>query len=292
MNLTRPLILGLGALLVSKMLSRGIATDPSSVPQRSGDGAPSPDGGLLGGLGGLLEKLQTAGYGETAKSWVGPGQNQPIEPAQLRSALGQKTLSDVARHAGISEQELLSQLSQNLPEFVDKLTPHGQVPGPQEIAAAYGQKTETAASMLVPETVLYTLRVVSGHRGRSLQGGRHGLGADPGLRQGTGGQRGAGVKRMSCRRKPHPAGQAEWPPQALRRRGSHGRRDWSSPGPQSPHRGRNGGEAGYYPGLVPQACRPQVRWLESPSRPRQTAHYARARAADRSHGERELGLGL
>ena len=136
MNLTKPLILGLGALLVSKMLSRGSATDPSSVPQGSGTGAPSPDGGLLGGLGGLLEKLQTAGHGETAKSWVGPGQNQPIEPAQLRSALGQKTLSDVARHSGISEQELLSQLSQNLPEFVDKLTPHGRVPGPQEIGAA------------------------------------------------------------------------------------------------------------------------------------------------------------
>ena len=140
MNLTKPLILGLGALLVSKMLSRGSATDQSSVPQGSGAGVPSPDGGLLGGLGGLLEKLQTAGHGETAKSWVGPGQNQPIEPAQLRSALGQKTLSDVARHAGISEQELLSQLSQNLPEFVDKLTPHGRVPGPQEIAAALSQR--------------------------------------------------------------------------------------------------------------------------------------------------------
>jgi uncharacterized protein YidB (DUF937 family) len=122
MNLTKPLVLGLGALLVNKMLSRGNATDQSSVPQGSSAGAPSPDGGLVGGLGGLLEKLQTAGHGEAAKSWVGSGQNQPIEAGQLRSALGQKTLSDIARHAGISEQELLAQLSQNLPEFVDKLT--------------------------------------------------------------------------------------------------------------------------------------------------------------------------
>jgi hypothetical protein len=36
----------------------------------------------------------------------------------------------------------------------------------------------------------------------------------------------------------------------------------------------NCGEARYYPGLVPQACRQQVRWLESPSRPRQTADHA------------------
>ena len=50
---------------------------------------------------------------------------------------------------------------------------------------------------------------------------------------------------------------------------------------------RNCGEAGYYPGLVPQACRQQVRWLESPSRPRQTADQARGRAAHRSHGRGE-----
>jgi putative transposase len=35
-------------------------------------------------------------------------------------------------------------------------------------------------------------------------------------------------------------------------------------------RSQDSGEAEYYPGLVPQACRQQVRWLESPSRPRQT----------------------
>jgi hypothetical protein len=90
MNLTKPLVLGLGALLVNKMLSRGNATDQSSVPQGSSAGAPSPDGGLVGGLGGLLEKLQTAGHGEAAKSWVGSGQNQPIEAGQLRSARGRK----------------------------------------------------------------------------------------------------------------------------------------------------------------------------------------------------------
>src|SRR5262245_48557502 len=121
--------------------------------------------------------------------------------------------------------------------------------------------------MLVPETVLYTLRVVSGHRGRSLQGGRYGLGADPGLRHGDGGPRAAGAQRISGRRKPHPEGQAEWTPQALGRRASHTRRDWPSPRPQGSRRGRNGGAARHYPGLVPQACRPEVRWLESPSRP-------------------------
>lgn len=140
MNLSKPLILGLGALLVGKMLSRGSATAQTSAPPGGGAGAASPDGGLVGGLGGLLEKLQNAGQGDTVKSWVGPGQNQPINPGQLRSALGQKTVSDVAQQAGINEQELLSQLSQALPQFVDKLTPNGKVPSLQDIAAALTRK--------------------------------------------------------------------------------------------------------------------------------------------------------
>jgi uncharacterized protein YidB (DUF937 family) len=139
MNLSKPLILGLGALLVGRMLSGGGGTAQPTAPQGPGAGAP-PDGGLAGGLGGLLQKLQNAGHGDTAKSWVGPGQNQPIDPGQLRSALGQKTVSEVAQQAGINEQEFLSQLSQNLPQFVDQLTPNGRVPSLQEIAAALTRK--------------------------------------------------------------------------------------------------------------------------------------------------------
>jgi len=140
MNLTKPLMIGLGALLVSKVLSSGRATPQASLPQGQGVGAGAPDGGHAGGLGGLLEKLQTAGHGEVVKSWLGPGENQGIEPGQLRSALGQKTVSDVAQQAGVTEQDLLSQLSQALPQFVDKLTPNGRIPSLQEIATALSQK--------------------------------------------------------------------------------------------------------------------------------------------------------
>jgi uncharacterized protein YidB (DUF937 family) len=116
------------------------ATGQSSVSQSGGTGSASPDGGLVGGLGGLLEKLQSAGHGETVKSWLGPGQNQPIEPGQLGSALGQKNIGAAAQQAGVSEQEFLSQLAQVLPQFVDKLTPNGRIPSLQEISAALQQK--------------------------------------------------------------------------------------------------------------------------------------------------------
>jgi uncharacterized protein YidB (DUF937 family) len=122
------------------MLTSSGVTGQSSVPQGGGASPAPPDGGLVGGLGGLLDKLQSAGHGDVVKSWLGPGANQPIEPGQLRSALGQETVSDVARRAGTSEQDLLSQLAQNLPQFVDKLTPNGRIPSLQEIAAALSQK--------------------------------------------------------------------------------------------------------------------------------------------------------
>lgn len=136
MDLSKGLMLGLGALLVGRMLAGG-----RTAPAGGGPGTTaSSNGGLAGGLGGLLDKLQSAGHGETVKSWLGPGQNQPIQPGQLQSALGQKTVSEAAQQAGMTDQDFLSQLAQVLPQFVDQLTPNGRIPSLQDIAAALSQK--------------------------------------------------------------------------------------------------------------------------------------------------------
>ena len=119
------------ALLASGALTRKQA--PAPAPGASP--APSVDaGGLLGGLGGLLEKLQQGGLGEVAKSWVGSGQNQPISPGPLGSALGPSIVKALAEKTGLSEQEVAAQLSQVLPGFVDKLTPQGRLPTHEELA--------------------------------------------------------------------------------------------------------------------------------------------------------------
>src|SRR5882757_8780281 len=83
-----------------------------------------------------------------------------------------------------------------------------------------------------------------------------------------------GAERISGRREPHPEGAAEWSAEAFGRRARRARRDRSSPGPQGSRRRRDHRPTGHYPGLVPQACRPQVRWLEGPSRPGQTSDQA------------------
>ncbi|HWG05912.1 MAG TPA: YidB family protein [Beijerinckiaceae bacterium] len=132
-DVTKPLAIAVGALVLGKMLSGHSAPPPPQAPANAGQANMGSDGGLLGGLGGLLGKLQDAGHGNIANSWIGSGQNTPIQPGQLGSALGQQTISDLARQSGMSEQDLLNQLSQVLPGLVDKLTPNGRLPTAAEL---------------------------------------------------------------------------------------------------------------------------------------------------------------
>jgi uncharacterized protein YidB (DUF937 family) len=129
-SLAKPLMLAFTALLASGALGR--KQEPASAPTTSPASANA--GGLLGGLGGLLEKLQQSGHGEVTKSWIGSGQNQPISPGSLGSALGPSIIKALAEKTGLSEQELTAQLSELLPGFVDKLTPQGRLPTHDELA--------------------------------------------------------------------------------------------------------------------------------------------------------------
>jgi uncharacterized protein YidB (DUF937 family) len=89
---------------------------------------------VLGGLGGLLNKLQQGGLGDVVNSWVGSGQNQPVSPGQVGSALGPSIIKMLAQKSGLSEQEISQQLSQVLPGLVDKLTPNGRLPTAAELS--------------------------------------------------------------------------------------------------------------------------------------------------------------
>lgn len=87
---------------------------------------------LSGGLGDLVRQFQQNGHGDIVNSWVGPGANKPISPNDLASALGSDRLNALAAQSGMSRDELLDGLSQQLPEVVDQLTPEGRLPTEQE----------------------------------------------------------------------------------------------------------------------------------------------------------------
>jgi uncharacterized protein YidB (DUF937 family) len=130
-DLATPIAIAAGALLLGKLFS-GSSAAPAPAPQPT---AAPAGGGLLGGLTDLVQKFQTAGHGDAVNSWIGAGPNAPIQPAQVGSALGQQTISDLARQSGLSEEQLLAQLAQALPGIIDKLSPNGRLPTQGELAA-------------------------------------------------------------------------------------------------------------------------------------------------------------
>jgi uncharacterized protein YidB (DUF937 family) len=86
-------------------------------------------GGLLNsGLGQLLQNFQQNGHGDTAQSWINNGPNQQVSPPQLKQAIGPDVLAALEKQTGLSQEELLSRLSRELPSAVDKYTPDGRLP--------------------------------------------------------------------------------------------------------------------------------------------------------------------
>ena len=112
--------------------SGGQADHIGSIVSMLGQGGQGGgQGGALGGIGGLIglvARMQQSGLGDIAKSWIGTGDNHPISPDQLGGVLGHDTVSNMAQQLGLNHGDLLSQLSQMLPQVVDKLTPQGQIP--------------------------------------------------------------------------------------------------------------------------------------------------------------------
>jgi len=89
---------------------------------------------LSNGLSDLLRQFQQNGLGNVAQSWIGSGPNQPIAPTELEKALGPEKIDWLARETGMSREQLLQGLSQELPHAVDKLTPDGRIPTEHEAA--------------------------------------------------------------------------------------------------------------------------------------------------------------
>jgi len=142
-NVSKPLMIALTALLAARATGSGglgsllggggAATQaPQAAP---GQPQPSqPQGGLLGGLGSLVQRFQQSGHGDIINSWIGPGQNRTITPDQLHQALGPEAVNNLSQLTGTAPHDLVSELSRILPGVVDRLTPQGRVPDQAEMS--------------------------------------------------------------------------------------------------------------------------------------------------------------
>jgi uncharacterized protein YidB (DUF937 family) len=130
-----PVVLG---MLAQSQRARSGATQTST-----GGGLADILGQVLGGsargsspLGDLLAQFQRAGFGDQARSWVSTGQNMPIPLEAIEQVFGRGGLAEIARRAGVSEQDASRGLSQLMPEVVDRVTPDGELPDASSLLAS------------------------------------------------------------------------------------------------------------------------------------------------------------
>ncbi|MDG2961048.1 YidB family protein [Bisgaard Taxon 10/6] len=84
-----------------------------------------------GGMEGIFNQLQKGGLDDLLNSWIGTGQNKPMNADQVNDVFGDETLSDVAQQAGVEKAQAQDILSQALPQIIDMLTPNGREGGVQ-----------------------------------------------------------------------------------------------------------------------------------------------------------------
>ena len=121
--------------------SAGSTLSPILAQILGGQGG-NQQGAAAPGLGGLVQRFMQAGHGDAVNSWVGNGQNQPIEPSALQHVFGQDQVNQWSQQTGMAPTDLLGHLAQFLPAAINSMTPNGHVPdhGP----AAQGSTEQTA----------------------------------------------------------------------------------------------------------------------------------------------------
>ncbi|MGE4241031.1 YidB family protein [Ramlibacter sp.] len=80
-----------------------------------------------GGLGAVLKRFKDKGYGTPTRSWVGTGDNQPVDVEAVDNVVGREELSRLSRQLGVPESEVKQGFAEILPEMVDQLTPEGDL---------------------------------------------------------------------------------------------------------------------------------------------------------------------
>lgn len=81
----------------------------------------------IGDLQGILNKLQEAGLNKQVASWLSNGKNIPVTKEQLRAAINDKQLQEIARSLGVPVDQALVVLTKYLPDAVDQASPTGQL---------------------------------------------------------------------------------------------------------------------------------------------------------------------
>ena len=97
---------------------------------------------MNGGLQKILGRLQQSGKGAKGQSWVSTGPNEPADAADIKEALDDQELAQIAEQLGVSEDEAAEAVAQVLPDVVDQATPDGELPDDAELDRKFGRLHE------------------------------------------------------------------------------------------------------------------------------------------------------
>ena len=87
---------------------------------------------LSGGLNDLLKQFQQGGQSDVVQSLIGTGPNKSISPNALSKVLSPDQIKTLTAQSGMSRDDLIATLSQQLPELINQLTPDGRIPTERE----------------------------------------------------------------------------------------------------------------------------------------------------------------
>lgn len=73
---------------------------------------------------------------------VSAGPNEPVDGADIKNALDEQELAQLAQQLGVSEDEAAEAVAQVLPDVVDQATPQGELPADDELDMKFGRLHE------------------------------------------------------------------------------------------------------------------------------------------------------
>ena len=83
------------------------------------------DGGF--DIGSILGNMQSGGMADIAQSWLGDGDNAPIEDEHVTNMFGADKIRDFASQLGMSESEAIGGLRDAMPQMVDQASSGGSL---------------------------------------------------------------------------------------------------------------------------------------------------------------------
>lgn len=113
----------------------------------AGDAEPQSAGlveGLLemmqqgGGVESMTRGFESRGLDAETASWIGTGTNRPITADHTVGALGQERVNALSARAGLSAAVGAAAIAAILPALIDKLTPDGRTPAPDQLQQRSG----------------------------------------------------------------------------------------------------------------------------------------------------------